>query len=96
MPTGSFDLGLIDQHGRIQLERLIGQTVISLLRRVNVRTVALVSNKQLFDKDSFFIKAFFKVLRWRRMCEFARQRDTRMTYKRELWEFPEGFWGLFI
>lgn len=28
------------------------------------------------------------------MCEGARQQEALMTYERELWEFPEGFWEL--
>lgn len=28
------------------------------------------------------------------MCEGARQQEVLMTYERELWEFPEGFWEL--
>lgn len=28
------------------------------------------------------------------MCEGARQQEVLMTYKWELWEFPDGFWEL--
>lgn len=93
MPAGSFDLGLIDQNEcRMHSAGRPHRPDPSFHRSVEF---TLEPGFELFDKDSFFIKAFFKVLRWQRMCEFARQRDTRMTYKRELWEFPEGFWGLF-
>lgn len=41
----------------------------------------------------FFLFFFFiKVLSRQVMCEGAKQQETLLTYDRERWEFPEGFW----
>lgn len=56
-----------------------------------------------FSVDSFFstdctkclkilFEVFFKVLSRQVMCEGAKQQETLLTYDRERWEFPEGFW----
>lgn len=45
--------------------------------------------KILFEVFFFF---FFKVLSRQVMCEGAKQQETLLTYDRERWEFPEGFW----